>query len=153
MKDTEDKILFYLNLSDKLTKNFIKLSQLFKAKGITLVPIKPSDMLQFTREVERIHMICMVTGIKEKVRFNKRVSKYLKMLIQTNMIDLYMVSSFSTIDETANFRGKKNYHFVSLPIEVDLLCDTIHKTIEIKEKQKLTWPGGKRSRPAILNQL
>ena len=129
-----ENIIFYLNLSDKLPRNFVVMSQLFKTKGITLVPIGRSDLLQFTREVERVHMICMVNGIKEKSRFNKKIKKFLKLLIQSNMVDLYMVSSFSSIDETSNFRGKKNYHFVPLPIEADLLCDTICKTIEIKKK-------------------
>ena len=74
-------------------------------------------------------------------------------MIQNNVIDLYMISSFNNIDETAKFRGKKNYHFVPLPIEVKVLCDTICTTIQIKEKQKLTWPGGKGPRPNMLNQL
>lgn len=149
----DDKVLFYLNLSDKLTKNFLVISQFFKAKGMTLVPLRPSDLLQFTREAERIHLICIISGLKEKERFQRKLKKYLNLMIQNNVVDLYIISSFSNIDQTAKFRAKKNYHFVSLPIEGKILCDTICTTVEIKEKQKLTWPGGKGPRPNMLNQL
>lgn len=144
--------IFFLNLSEKLPRNFFILSQFFKDRSITLVPINYTALLQFTRESDRIHIICMVSNMNELSRYNK-IKKYFKLMIQNNILDLYMASSFQGLDETNSFRGKKNYHYIKLPIEAELLCEIIFKTVDIKQNQKLSWPGGKSPRPTMLNQL
>jgi hypothetical protein len=153
MKETKADWIFYLNLSDKLSQNFYILDKIFKEKGYTLIPVSYSSLLNLSHELDKIHVVCMVTNGKEFSRFAKKVRKFLKMMIQNEVMDLYFASSFQTLNDTAHFRGKKNYHFVRLPMSAQLFCDTIVTTIELKNNKKLSWPGGKSPRPTMLNGI
>lgn len=148
-----EKCIFYLTLSDKLSSNYFTLAKQFTQQGFTLLPLTYSTLLGLTNEAERLTVICMVSNATELNRYSKKVHKILKLLVQNHTINLHLVSSFSHINEFEKFRKNIDYNFYYLPVKIKSFCSIIVKSIYERYNQQTKWPGGKSPRPSMLNEL
>ena len=153
MNEENGQWVLYLTLSNKLPKNFYLLDNALKRFGHTLVPMTYSTLLNLANESKGLTVICMVSNAQELYRYARKVRKILNLMVQNQTIDLYVLSSFSQINDTATFRRNSSYHFSTLPVELSSFSASLVKSINEKSNNKTKWPGGKSPRPSMLNEL
>ena len=151
--ESNDNWVFFLKLSKQLPRQYFNLDREFKKAGLTLVPITLSDLLQILKGEDRPQVICFVQNIYHFRFMYKRGQKVLTMLTRNDKIDLYILSSFSCLNQTAELKGRSNYFYLTLPVPLRKCCAIIASTIINKWRFGHTWVGGKSGkRPKILNE-
>lgn len=147
--EKSDNWIFFLKLENELTSDFITLDQEFKKYGRSLVPITLPMFIEALKGDKAADIVIVVKSYREFKYFNSRVKKIFKYLMRAERINIYIVSSFSTINDPALMR-KGFYHFMKLPVKVSDFCYNVVSEIEEKERALNKWPGGVRPRLGLV---
>src|SRR5690606_17589573 len=118
---------------------------------IELLPVSISTLIKLLQSSEKVHVITVVSTIKEREIYLKKAHKILSYLIKVQAIYHYQASSFSTLTQHEAFhRGIKNYFFIPLPVRLEVFCATITKYYFMRIDNQFKWPGGKNPRSLIV---
>lgn len=142
--ETKEHWIFYLKLQRELPQEYLMLDQHFKLFTKSLVPVGVRGLTEMVKKTRRIHVLVVIKSIEEYRYFNKHVKKTMKFLVRTGRVNLYIVSSFNGVNDTAIMR-RDFYHFMRLPVSYQHLCQSVSKIIDTKELTSFKWPGGVRS--------
>jgi hypothetical protein len=152
MGQTENSsFVFYLCLTDVLPSSYFSFSLRMKKEGMTVVPVK-FDQLQKVVAVSDQAEIIVVTSIRntqEALFYHRNVRKHLKYLLKSERITLFLLSSFSKLNDQKNHLVKRNYFFLKYPMELGLVCQLLARFLELKKEESRKWPGGKRSQSGV----
>lgn len=151
--EVEGNWIFFLSPTRSLPSYYVAMDAQFKRAGLSLIPVTLSDLLTILKTEHKPQVICVVSNFTQMHFMLKKGVKVLNMLIRNDLIDLYVLSSFISLDQTATLRGRKNYLFLSLPLPLRLTCVKITAAIIKKWEGRKIWPGGKSyRRPKILDE-
>lgn len=141
--ENEFKHIFYLQLTNKLPNDYYDLSLKLSKQGIVLIPVTSENLVDFIHGNEKMHLIAVINNSKSKFLFQKKVERFIFHLISNRKIFFYLCNSFSSIFLREPFiNGKKAYVKFDLPVELNLVCDTIssyynYRWLKENEKQAL----------------
>lgn len=144
MEDNQHWI-FYLKLQRELPREYFQLDQKFKNSGKSLVPVGVRGLTEMIKKNKSVHVLIVIRNIDEYKYFSFKVKKTMKFLVRTGRVHLYIASSFNGVNDTAIMR-RDFYNFMKLPVSFNYLCQSISKTIDMKEYSSHQWPGGIRSK-------
>lgn len=145
-----DHWIFYLKLSKNLPDEYLTLDQNFKNHGKSLVPIGLKSLLECIKKGQKAHVVIVVKSYGELKYFNSKVKKMMKFIMRSERIHLYIASSFSGINDPTIMR-RDYYNYVKLPVKMTTFCESVSKTIDVKENQGLVWPGGVRPKMSLVS--
>ena len=143
--EVQEQWVYYLKLQKTLPPEFLIVDQKLKTNLKSLVPISIKGLVEASKQGKSLHVVIVIRTVDELRYFNKSVKKYMKFLIRTGKVNIYIASSFSGINDSSIMR-RDFYHFVKLPISTDYFCNSVSRTIDIKESKSHKWPGGMRSK-------
>lgn len=144
--------IFFLQLGAKPTESYFQMARQFSDEGITLLPVTISSLITMISGGQMAHVVCLVSTMKEREIYLKRVQKTLSYLVKRKIVYLYQASSFHTLMQTEAFhQAKKNYFFIELPVKLARFCATISKYYFLRQNEELKWPGGTSPRRVISN--
>lgn len=135
--------VYYLSLSEKLPSQFFKLSAFLNKYGIMLLPIKPNQLKDFTKEQDHVVVVTFVTNLKEHYQLNASAA-HIKFLLLNKKIRLLHLSSFE--QQTMPRIVQDHYQFEKLPIKTQNVLSIMLKMLYNSYKETKVWPGGKRAR-------
>lgn len=140
-------IIFYLTYQSELTKEFFFFSEHFSKKGFILVPVKVDQLQNLAASTEQEHIIVLNTikNSQELKNYNKYARHLLKYVLKSKRITFFNLSSFSSSNDSKVYYHLKNYFFISLPIDARIFTHKLVKYYELKQSEKIAWPGGKRA--------
>lgn len=143
----EKTIIFYLTTTTELTSEFFSLNHTFNESGCVLVPVRVDQLqnLATMTEQEQIIVINVIKNTQELIAFNKGVRHLLRYILKSKRISFFNLSSFDSSDDSRVHFMTKNYFFIKLPIDVKMISKKIARYYTLKQKDKVTWPGGKRA--------
>lgn len=151
--EATDNWVFFLKLSKDLPRQYFRLDSEFKKAGITLIPVSLSDLLNILKGEQRPQVICLVQNITHFRYMHKKGQKVLTMLVRNDKIDLYVLSSFTCLNKTAELKGRSNYFYLGLPVPLRRCCAMIIAAIVNKWRYGHNWIGGRSGkRPKILDE-
>jgi sensor histidine kinase YesM len=145
MKTMHDEWVFYLKLSPKLDDKFIFIDSELKNYGLSLIPIDFKSLCEVTKNSYRANIIVIVSNFRDLAYYNRYVKKLMKMMIVSQRVQLFHVSSFSDCNHF-DLGKRNNYHNYELPIAKSFLCQEIISQIMDTPEVKNLWPGGKSPR-------
>jgi hypothetical protein len=147
MEIKEDlKLIFFLTYSDKLNRTYYEMAVHLRDEGLTLVPIQLDQLLHFSQGKKRVHVISVVSNIKERKSFMRSL-RVIKQSILTEKITLYHFSSFSHINLRRELPARvKNYHFVALPVSYKPMARALYKFYQHALNNDSKWMGGRRAK-------
>lgn len=145
-------IIFYLNYNPELTPEFFFFSQLFKAQGCILVPVRVDQLQNLAAITEQEHIIVLhcVKKSEELARYNKDARHLLRYVLKSKRISFFNISSFKQSDDSKLYWHSKNYFFINLPIDAKLLTNRLVRYYQLKQTEKIAWPGGKKAGLSLL---
>jgi hypothetical protein len=137
--------IFYLQDTSKLTDHYLKIADRLKDYGITLIPIKSSDLINLSKDKRRIHVVSVVTNREEKMAFNSRAKRICSLMLKQNKMFLYQLTSFDDLISMSDFNHiQRNLVKCKFPIKVGEFSSIIAENFFTDEYNDNKWPGGKR---------
>lgn len=143
----EQTIIFYLTCQPELPKEFFFFSSFFAKQDFILVPVKVDQLqnLALSTEQEHIIVINTIKNSAELKNYNKYARHLLKYVLKSKRISFFNLSSFSSSDDSKIFFNFKNYFFINLPIDARILTHKLVRYYELKQSEKIAWPGGRKA--------
>ena len=142
--------IFYLQLADTLPKAYFYIRQEFAENGITLVPIRFSDLREIASN-KKSHVLVILQDMQSKSRFERIKRRYLEIAVKNRQIILHEVSSFSpSIDLHKGNRIKSYFHY-TLPNSILKIANQISYSYANDKLNISKWPGGKRAKLPSVN--
>lgn len=135
----KDKIVFYVQLSKKLPEYYIHLALSLGEYGIKLVPMSFDDIMELPK-YKRLMIIAVINDFDSFDKFKRIRRRYLDFAVINEKIRLIHLSSFDPVRKLRKEEKAKNYLFLKLPSEFDILSSEINEFIETKKKEIKTWP-------------
>ena len=135
----KDKIVFYVRLHKQLPASFIHLSLAMSQYGIKLVPMTFDDIMELPK-YKRLMILALVNDFDSFDRFKRIRRRYLDFAIINEKIRLIHLSSFESVRKLRREEQAKNYLFLKLPNDFDILAKETYQFIEAKQKEIKTWP-------------
>ena len=134
----KNKIIIYLKLENKITKDFINLSLSFQKEGLDLIPMNIAEInnLPFNKNF----VIMVVTNsflTKDNLKIMRRRS--LDYLFLNRKIKFIHLSSFGEITKYKNYNRMKTYLFLKLPLEFYQISQKVKDFYHAKEFKVLPW--------------
>ena len=144
MKLEVDHYIYFIELTSKVTREYLALSSALSSWGITLVPVSLEAYIElFGHSVK--HLVTFVNSI-ETLSCRKRDAAQLDRLIQWKRIHLHEISSFSDAAFMRKVRQSENYHLNILPQNFAELAKNIAADYFLEELELNKWPGKNRVR-------
>lgn len=141
--EVKDHWVFYLKLSPNLSSEYLHIATEFQAQGKKMIPVGINTLLECIRHRNKIDLVIIVRTMEELNRFHGKCKKILKLLIRTGRMNMYVASSFSSVNDPKLMR-KDAYHFVKLPVRIDFFCNLVTSSLKRKKERPQLWPGGVR---------
>lgn len=144
---TQDQnIIYFLQMSKNLPKWYYNLAVSMNVAGITLVPIKQSQIFELYHRDRKFFLISVVSNFSHKKYFETLLKEPLKYLLLNKKVNLYHLSSFERVDNIFDIKVKSHYNYFRLPCNLKefaaKLVEDYHKEFEKSEN----WPGGRGPR-------
>ncbi len=141
--------IYYLKLGDKLTPDFIKLSEVLKKYEIQLIPIERRDLLKLSHRKE-----LWIVSVNRSIATHKNLSLYfnriLNFSIMSGKVNFIELSSFSPLLKTNGVKRIDNYHHISLPVSVKEFALKLAQLYFNKQINNKSWPGRRAPRMSPL---
>ncbi|MFZ8934209.1 MAG: hypothetical protein ACO20H_06725 [Bacteriovoracaceae bacterium] len=136
---SKEKVIIFLQLSDRVTEDYIRLSVTLLNSGIKLVPMKFDDIMALPK-YKRLVIVALINDFNSFDQFKKLQKRYFEFAVLNKKARLIHLSSFSPIKYLLKEIKAKNYLFLKLPIDFDILGKEITKFYETKAKEISFWP-------------
>jgi hypothetical protein len=140
-----EKYIFYLDFDSELPDFYYSLAERFSHQGISLIPVKPDQLISFLNQHEMTYVISLTSKLSHIKKFQSKIKRLFKSGLNNNTLTVYHISSFSRLNLARTNMIAKNYFWIQLPIDVESLVKYLGKHYITHIGRKLTWPGGKRS--------
>ena len=140
--EENSKIIFFLNLSNKLPPFYIQLSQELNYRAINLVPIKVEQIPIFLKQNKNIKIICSVTNFTELEAFKGVTTGIIPSLVRQGRITFFHFSSFDLPLSVSTGVHREKYIFIKLPERFSEICNLIEGSFYNEEQPEERWPGG-----------
>ena len=147
MSATQDWI-YFLQLSRNLPREFLLIDQQMKSFNKSLVPVSLKGLIETASSNASVHIVIYIKTVTELSYFKRRVRKILKYLMRNSLVNIYIASSFSNINDGSLLK-QNQYNFVKLPCLNSQFCESISKMVDSKDTELNHWPGGTRPKMAI----
>jgi hypothetical protein len=135
--------IFYLKLSSDtqlIESNFIRMADCLNQELISLIPVRFSQLIQYSKGPEKIKVICLCSNFTENSNFLKIYKRYLDFAIRQKKLTLFHVTSFESLKKFESL--STNYLHFRLPIQIDDLAKKIGKhIIRHANKENIFSPG------------
>jgi hypothetical protein len=148
--ESENRWIYFLKLSKDLPEFYLNLDQNFKRFDKSLVPITLKSLVESVKRNDEIHLVVVIRSFREFEYFNKKVRKMLKYIVRQERVNIYMASSFSSVNDPSIMR-KDFYNYIKLPVDMNLYCESVATMIEVKNLKLKKWPGGMRPRMSLVS--
>lgn len=141
----DSHFIFYWEPNSELSKEFVMLSHELKAWGITLVPVSTDDFPHFLKG-RKDYLIALTHTLGRQELFNKFRNKFLDYVMISRKVQLFHLSSFSSIDKYKQVQSSGLYQHYALPLYFKKIAGRIASEYYTKEAVENKWPGGKRAK-------
>ncbi|MBL7664555.1 MAG: hypothetical protein JNM93_05435 [Bacteriovoracaceae bacterium] len=146
MENFDDlKFIFFVSFTDKLPRYYYELAKAFKKQDLTLIPIRLDQLTTFHQGRKRVHVLTVVSNIREKRMFLK-ASRSLRPAISNQLVTLYHMCSFQELNYQIKYGKMKNYHFIQLPVRYEALTEIVYKRYTEEIQNSARWLGGRRAK-------
>lgn len=139
----DDLYIYYLELDSDLPSDYIFLAATLKSYGITLVPVKASEIDYFVK-LGSVPLLAITDTIERNRRFKKCRREYLDFALRNQAIQLFHLNSFTRVTGFEQLEKIKVYNQLPLPMNLDDLFSIIVEVAFSREEKEKKWPGGKR---------
>ena len=139
------KTILYLQLSEKIDKDFISIASHFKSEEVTLVPVKPMELDYFL--TDKISTVILLTKTVDQLqtfyRFKKR---WIDFYLNSKRMKLIHLNSFSEVKDYLSLKTKGYYINLNLPLLLKEIKEKVMLySLDETEIERL-WPGGRRAK-------
>ena len=143
------RIIYYLMTDSKLDGNYLRLERGLKQFNYQLVPVSYSDLLKISAQDYSFHVVCIVASKSDKIYYERKLSKIVRMLLRNKDVCFQVVSSFESISEYGSSTSKQNYQFSLLPLKLNrFMYDVIEFESRSRDEER-KWPGGRSPRMTL----
>jgi hypothetical protein len=136
---SKEKIIIFLQLGNQITEDYIRLSVTLSNRGIKLVPMKFDDIMALPK-YKRLVIMAMINDFSSFDQFKKLQKRYFEFAVLNKKTRLIHISCFSPIKYLLKEIKTKNYLFLKLPIDFDILGKEVHEFYETKARDFSYWP-------------
>lgn len=146
-KNQDTPFVFYLTLEENLSKTFYIFDQILKDLGFMLIPVRIDQLQTLISSTDQTQIIVLssVTDVRELKMYNEKVRGFLKYILSSKRLTFLNLSSFSKLNDVHLFSARKNYFFIKYPFDPRALSSQIVRYHDLKLKENVRWPGGKRA--------
>ena len=143
--EEENTTILYIQMGQKIDRDFIKLASRMGNLGITLVPVKPEELDYFiTNKISNV--VLLTRTIEQFQNFFKVKKRHIDFYLKSQKIRLIHLNSFSAIQEYIQLRQKQIYINLELPLTMVQVAAKLYEISASKENQTKKWPGGRRAK-------
>ena len=137
--------IIFVQWTRELPEYYIRLSAIFRAWGLTLVPIRYDQLSRYHFDRQQ-NIISLTPDMQTQKRKLQAMKYFLNFAIKSGHFNFYDVTSFSHSDFADSSAFLKNYQMIKLPMKYIDLAKTIAHDIDERAEEKTHWPGGRRSK-------
>lgn len=145
---SNDRTILYLQLDEKIDRDFIHLASRLRNRGITLVPVKPSELDYFLAS-RMVPVVLLTKTISQHAKFMKVKKRWVDFFLKSRKIQLIHLNSFSEIRDYIQLKPKRFYINLNLPMTMKQVFQELESVIGPEGKKESSWPGGKRAKLPI----
>jgi hypothetical protein len=149
-KQEFESYIFFLQAKPQLPEAFFLLSTLFADFGISLIPVTPSSLKDLSYN-ERRHLIVLRNDLESNECFQKARKVHIDYLMKHLLINLYDLTSFGEIEQTARVKRYRCYHSFALPASFEEIIVKISYEYYKSQKGNHKWPGGRKGKFPEMN--
>lgn len=137
--------VLYLQLDEKIDRDFIALASRFRGEELTLVPVKPEELDYFLTS-KTIPVLLLTKNVEQLRKFLKIKKRYIDFFLKSRRIRLIHLNSFSEIKDYISLKPKKIYINLKLPLTMKEARAQIILNAGVGAMAETSWPGGKRAK-------
>lgn len=143
--ETSEKYILYVQWEVKLDDQYIYLAARFREAGVTLVPVKPTEIDYFLSS-RTVPLIMMTRTMAQYQKFLSMKKRHFDFFLKSGKISLIHLNSFKEIADYATFKPRKNYSVINLPLTTNAIVRQVLLDYGQEESSSKRWPGGRRSK-------
>ena len=145
--------IFYLQLGNKVSEEYLRLAMELKAWDIDLVPIHPSEADQVLGGHKAPFFIALTTDLLKMKKFQEMQKGFFNFALRAKKARLIHLNSFGFRSEYNGFRHQDYYVPIQLPAKIVDIGTMVAKAYYRVNGKKNAWPGGRRAKLPSLNPL
>ncbi|MCR9204062.1 MAG: hypothetical protein NXH75_05770 [Halobacteriovoraceae bacterium] len=145
IKNGNTLTILYLQLDEKIDRDFIFLASRFRGDDVTLVPVRPQEIDYFLTS-KMIPVILLTKNMDQLQKFTRVKKRYIDYFLKTRRIRLIHLNSFSEIKDYISLKPKRIYINLKLPLTMAQAKEQIVLNAGIESIVETSWPGGKRAK-------
>ncbi|MCB9094415.1 MAG: hypothetical protein H6621_05030 [Halobacteriovoraceae bacterium] len=135
--------VFYLVFGSKRSQNYFKLSYQFSKKGITVIPVTLSQLVEFRKNYEFFPLIICTDNLFAIKAMDEKKEYFIKKLIEHRKADVYHISSYAHLKIPGSERSPY-YHFYALPINLKSFTGKFIESYAESLNRETSWPFRKK---------
>lgn len=145
----QDRYILFLEMSDRPSETFFKVTEYMSKWNISVVPVSPSS-LKGLRIVLQANLLVITSSLRTKTIFDSLRETFLDFVLLRQKINLFHISSFSPIEIAHRLEKKQLYNHYQLPVHLEEVCHHMATEIYARNSGARVWPGGRRAKLPLL---
>ena len=147
----QEVYIYFLRLEGELPWYFFRMANYLSEYSVTLVPVTVRELADLASPNKQ-YVVTACVNLSQNQILKRIRQKYLDFTLLNRKFALFHLSSFQEFDIAAKARYNKCYTFYQLPTDMKQVALDIALKIYEESKDKLSWPGGRRSKLPSMNE-